>query len=112
MPYLLDNEFLAKTRDWCKFPDMKRLTVEEATPGLGRLVELALAGEQIQIRKGSGVVELRPAQTSQTAVKEQLTPREALRRLQEEGRLTPQQAEAYLREVREERLATVKVGVV
>ena len=108
----LDNEFLAKTRDWCKFPDMKTLTVEEATPGLGRLVELALAGEQIQIRKGSGVVELRPAQTSQTAVKEQLTPREALRRLQEEGRLTPQQAEAYLREVREERLATVKVGVV
>jgi hypothetical protein len=51
-------------------------------------------------------VELRPAQTSQTAVKEQLTPREALRRLQEEARLTPQQAEAYLREVREERLAT------
>jgi hypothetical protein len=44
----LDNEFLAKTRDWCKFPDMKTLTVEEATPGLGRLVELALAGEQIQ----------------------------------------------------------------
>jgi hypothetical protein len=52
------------------------------------LVELALAGEQIQIRKGSGVVELRPAQTGQTAVKEPLTPREALRRLQEEGRLT------------------------
>ena len=103
---MLDNEFLARTRHWCKLPDMKTLTVEEATPGLGRLVELALAGEQIQIRKGSGVVELRPAQTSQTAVKEQLTPREALRRLQEEARLTPQQAEAYLREVREERLAT------
>jgi len=98
---LLDNEFLAKTRDWCKFPDMKTLTVEEASPGLGRLVELALAGEQIQIRKGSGVVELRAAQTGQTVVKEQLTPREALRRLQEEGRLTPQQAEAYLREVRD-----------
>ncbi|MGD0814282.1 MAG: hypothetical protein ABSA83_11810 [Verrucomicrobiota bacterium] len=85
---------------------MKTLTVEEATPGLGRLVELALAGEQIQIRKGSGIVELRPAQASQSAVKDQLTPREALRRLQEEGRLTPQQAEAYLSEVREERLAT------
>ena len=70
---------------------MKTLTVEEATSGLGRLVELALAGEQIQIRKGSGIVELRPAQAGQSAVKKQLTPREALRRLQEEGRLTPQQ---------------------
>ena len=85
---------------------MKTLTVEEATPGLGQLVELALAGEQIQIRKGSGVVELRPAQANQTPPKEPLTPRAALRRLQEEGRLTPQQAEAYLCEVREERLAT------
>jgi hypothetical protein len=102
---LLENEFLAKPRNWCKFLDMKTLTVEEATPGLGRLVELALAGEQIQIRKGNGVVELRPAQSSQTADKEQLTPREALRRLQEEGQLTPQQAEAYLSEVHEERLA-------
>jgi hypothetical protein len=85
---------------------MKTLTVEEATPGLGRLVDLALAGEQIQIRKGSGIVELRPAQSDQMAGKEQLTPREALRQLHAEGRLTPQQAETYLGEVREERLAT------
>jgi hypothetical protein len=84
---------------------MKTFTVEEATPGLGRLVELALAGEQIQIRKGSGVVELRPAHATVTAVDERLTPREALRRLQEDARLTPQQAEGYLRELREERLA-------
>jgi len=84
---------------------MKTLTVEEATPGLGRLVDLALAGEQIQIRKGSGVVELRPAQATQTAVDERLTPREALRRLQEDARLTPQQAERYLRDLRQERLA-------
>ena len=84
---------------------MKTLAVEEAAPGLGRLVELALAGEQIQIRKGSGVVELRPAQATQPAVGERLTPREALRRLQEDARLTPQQAEGYLRELREERLA-------
>ena len=104
--YLLDNEFLAKTRDRCKFINMKTLTVEEATPGLGRLVELALAGEQIQIRRGNGVVELRPTQTCQTMVKEQSTPREALRRLQEEARLTPRQAEAYLSEAHEERLAT------
>jgi hypothetical protein len=84
---------------------MKTLTVEEATPGLGRLVELALAGEQIQIRKGSGVVELRPAKAAQTAVDEKLTPREALRLLQEDARMTPQQAEEYLRESRGERLA-------
>ena len=84
---------------------MKTLTVEEATPGLGRLVELALAGEQVQIRKGNGVVELRPALATQTAVDEHLTPREALRRLQEDARLTPQQAEGYLHELREERLS-------
>ena len=84
---------------------MKMLTVEEATPGLGRLVELALAGEQIQIRQGSGIVELRPAQATQTTSDEALTPREALRRLQADARLAPLQAEAYLREVREERLA-------
>ena len=84
---------------------MKSLTVEEATPGLGRLVDLALAGEQIQIRKGNGVVELRPAEAVQLVNDEPLTPREALRRLQEDGRLTPQQAEQYLNEVREERLA-------
>jgi hypothetical protein len=84
---------------------MKTLTVEEATPGLGRLVELALAGEQIQIRQGSGVVELRPAPPTPTAVDERLTPREALRRLQENAQMTPHQAEGYLRELREERLA-------
>jgi hypothetical protein len=84
---------------------MKTLTVEEATPGLGRLVELALAGEQIQIRKGSGIVELRPTQTPTPAVDETLTPREALRLLQEDSRITPQQAERYLHELREERLA-------
>jgi hypothetical protein len=84
---------------------MKTLTVEEATPGLGRLVELALAGEQIQIRKGSGIVELRPAQAPKHAVDEKLTPREALRLLQEDSRMTSQQAERYLHELREERLA-------
>jgi hypothetical protein len=84
---------------------MKTLTVEEATPGLGRLVESALAGEQIQIRKGSGVVELQPAQLPQTAVNEELPPREALRRLQNDSRMTSQQAEEYLRELHEERLA-------
>ena len=99
------NEFLANSRDSCRFGGMKTLTVEEANPSLGRLVELALAGEQIQIRKGNGIVELRPAQAPPAAGEEKLTPREALRQLQEDARLTPQQAEGYLRELREERLA-------
>ena len=73
--------------------------------GLGLWMERALAGEQIQIRKGDVVVELRPAQPAQSAAMEALPPREALRRLQEEARLKPAQAEQYLREVREERLA-------
>ena len=85
---------------------MKTLTVEEATPGLGQLVELALAGEQIQIRKGSGIVELRPAQTPKHAIDETLSPRDALRLLQEDARMTPRQAERYLSDLREERLAT------
>jgi antitoxin (DNA-binding transcriptional repressor) of toxin-antitoxin stability system len=84
---------------------MKTLTVEEAVAGLGRWVERALAGEQIQIRKGDAVVELRPALPDRPAGAEQLSPREALRHLQEEARLKPEQAEQYLREVREERLA-------
>lgn len=56
--------------------------MEEASPGLDHLVELALAGEQIKIRKGSRVVELRAAQATQAAADEELTPCEALRLLQ------------------------------
>lgn len=84
---------------------MKTLTVEEAIPGLDHLVELALAGEQIQIRKGSGIVELRPAQATQATADQKLTPREALGLLQKDARMAPQQAEGYLRELQEERLA-------
>lgn len=84
---------------------MKSLTVEEATPGLGQLVDQALAGEQIQIRKGNRVVELRQVEMAQPVDDKQLAPREALRRLQEDARLTPSKAEQYLKEIREERLA-------
>ena len=52
------------------------------------------------------MVELRPARPDHPAGAEQLSPREALRRMQEEGRLQPEQAKQYLREAREERLAT------
>jgi antitoxin (DNA-binding transcriptional repressor) of toxin-antitoxin stability system len=87
------------------FANMQTLTVEEAVAGLGRWVERTLAGEQIQIRQGDAVVELRPASPDRPAGAEQLSPREALRRLQEEAHLKPEQAEQYLREVREERRA-------
>jgi hypothetical protein len=84
---------------------MKTLTVEKATPGLGQLVDLALAGERIQIRRGNGVVELRPAQATVAPIMEQLIPREALRRLQNEAQLPAEQADRYLHDVQEERLA-------
>ena len=84
---------------------MKTLTIEEAVAGLGRWVERAQAGEQIQIRQGDAVVELRPARPDHPVGAEQLSPREALRRMQEDARLKPEPAEQYLREVRAERLA-------
>ncbi len=85
---------------------MKTLTVEEATPGLGRLVELALAGERIRIGKGRDVVELRPAECAPATTREAIDPREALRRLQKMGGLTESEAEKYLSDVRLERLAS------
>ena len=85
---------------------MKTLTVDEAVAGLGKWLELVLAGEEIQIRKGDALVELRPALTSRPAsAKDSLTPREALHRLQHGAHLTSADAESYLSEVREERLA-------
>ncbi len=39
---------------------MKTLTVEQATSGLEQWLEKALAGEDIRIRKGEALVELRP----------------------------------------------------
>jgi len=85
--------------------DMKTLTVEEAGAGLARWVERALAGEQIRIRKGDAVVELRPAYPDRPVGSGQLTARDALRQLQKEARLKPEHAERYLRELREEHLA-------
>ena len=85
---------------------MRTLSLEEAASGLGRWLELAIAGEDICIRNGDAVVELRPvAASGPSSPNESLTPREALRRLQAEARLTDEQARQYLNEVHEERLA-------
>ena len=85
---------------------MRTLSLEEAVSGLGRWLERAIAGEDIRIRKGDAVVELRPvAASGPSSSNEPLTPREALRCLQAEARLTPDHAQQYLNEVYDERLA-------
>jgi hypothetical protein len=47
----------------------------------------------------------RVSKSSRPVSKSQVRAREALRQLQSQSRLTPSQAEAYLQEVRAERLA-------
>ena len=85
---------------------MKMLTISEAASSLADWLRKAIAGEEIGIRSGSAVVVLRPLPTSANGPdSDHATPREALRRLQEDARLTPAQAESYLNEVRAERLA-------
>ena len=85
---------------------MRTLSLEEAVTGLGQWLERAIAGEDIRIQKGDAVVELRPLPASGTpSSNEHLSPREALRRLQAEARLTPDEAQQYLNEVYDERLA-------
>lgn len=85
---------------------MKTLTISEATSNLASWLQQAIAGEEIGIRSGNAVVVLRPLPASANGLEtEQVSPREALRRLQQEARLTPAQAERYLNEVRAERLA-------
>ena len=86
--------------------NVRTLTLEEATTGLGKWLELAVAGEGIRIRKGDALVELRPvSEKDETRPSERVSPREALRQLQAEAHLTPEQAQDYLEELRDERLA-------
>jgi antitoxin (DNA-binding transcriptional repressor) of toxin-antitoxin stability system len=81
---------------------MKTVTVQEASQDLSRLVRSAVEGEEITIQDGAGTVLLQPVTA---APKNHLKGREALRQLQSQSRLTPAQAESYLREVHAERLA-------
>ena len=85
---------------------MKTLTIGEASSNLAAWLQQAVAGEEIGIRSGETVVALRPLPPATGAANGVRTsPREALRALQEEARLSPAQAEAYLRDARAERLA-------
>ena len=85
---------------------MRTLTVQEASQNLGRWLRRAMGGEQIAIHEGACAVLLQPLPVPpESSASERLSPREALRLMQEESRLTPEQAGQYMREVREERLA-------
>ena len=93
------------------FRIMKTLTINEATSNLAGWLQQAVAGEEIGIRSGDTLVVLRPLSAATNGQKvEPLSPREALRQLQEDARLTPAQAESYLNEVRAERLAAEDRG--
>lgn len=73
---------------------------------LGQWLELAAAGQDIRISKGTALVELRPVSAKNPAQPRAGTsPREALHQLQAEARLTPEQARNFLEELRGERLA-------
>ena len=85
---------------------MKTLSIHEASSDLATVLKQAIAGEEIGIRSDDSIVALRPLSvTAREPDTEPLLPREALRRLQADARLTPAQAESYLDEVRAERLA-------
>jgi antitoxin (DNA-binding transcriptional repressor) of toxin-antitoxin stability system len=85
---------------------MKTLTIREAAGNLAKWLRLAVAGEEIAIRADDSIVALRPLPNEGTT--EKLAPREALRRLQQNARLKPEDADHYLEEVRAERLAADK----
>ena len=89
---------------------MKTLTIDEAASDLPKWLTQAIAGEEIGIRSGDAVVVLRPLAAPAAQEEAGLSPREALRRLQQDARLTPIEAEDYLKEVRAERLAAEDRG--
>ena len=87
---------------------MKTLTISEAARDLANWLKQAVAGEEIGIQSDNTVVALRPVPCDGAANTESLSPREALRKLQQAAHLSPAQAESYLREVHAERLAAEK----
>lgn len=87
---------------------MKTLTIGEAARDLANWLKQAVAGEDIGIRSDNTIVALRPISSDGTASAQLLSPREALRQLQQAAHISPAQAESYLREVHAERLAVEK----
>jgi antitoxin (DNA-binding transcriptional repressor) of toxin-antitoxin stability system len=90
---------------------MTTLTVEEASQNLSGWLLRAMNGEEIAIHEGTSVVLLQPFSTpAKSRSLERLGPHEALKRLQFESRLTAAQAEEYVRDIRDERMADGKRG--
>lgn len=87
------------------------LTINEARSNLAEVLQQAIKGEEIAIRSGSNLVVLRPQPAAEQTAGEELAPREALRRLQNDAHLSAAEAEAYLEELRAERLAAEDRGV-
>jgi len=84
---------------------VKTLSVREAASDLATWLKRAIAGEDIAIRRGKAVVALHPIRPAKREGNGRLTPIEALRRLQQDARLTAADAASYLAEVKAERLA-------
>ena len=87
---------------------MKTLSISEAARDLANWLKQAVAGEEIGIQSDDTVVALHPLHPDAPAKAGSLSPREALRQLQQAAHLSPAEADNYLREVHAERLAAEK----
>ncbi len=87
---------------------MKTLSISEAARDLANWLKQAVAGEEIGIQSDDTVVALHPLRPYGPAKTGALSPREALRQLQQAAHLSPAEANNYLREVHAERLAAEK----
>jgi len=75
------------------------------------VLKQAIAGVEIGIRSNNTIVALHPLPLAdRKAEAETLSPREALRQLQQEAHLSETQAAEYLNEVHSERLASENRG--
>ena len=82
---------------------MKTLTISEAARDLANWLKQAVAGEEIRIQSDDTVVALRPLAADGAAQPKSLSPRDALRQLQQAAHLSPAEADNYVREVHAER---------
>lgn len=86
---------------------MTTLTVQEASKSLSEWLNRAVNGETIVISNGGRTVLLQPiSPSSYKPLSKKMSPREAWRLMQEESSISAEDAENYMRAVREERLAS------
>ena len=92
----------------CYVATMKTLTISEAARDLANWLKQAVAGEEIRIQGDNAIVALRPLRPDGSTPAASLSPRDALRQLQQAAHLSPAEADNYLREVHAERVAAEK----